>query len=279
MRGECQKNVIRLMGRRKFEEKIRDGAENQAEVVFRSFGDIRMVVAPFEEYPEEKTEYFGEISECIKEDKGYIREETHSACIYDFRNSCVRGGMVAENNFSKLYGTQIYGYENSISEKIYDAEQEQEKFGAALKQTGIIMPPRLFATEHIADADMLDCGDYFSDKNIFNCIEKFNKIASPKNGYRLTNTCWEGGAVAAFYPGVLRRIGMLLKEDFYIAFPSPDEARIHPVTDTDVRQIGRAIRKSNKKMAGSAPFDIVTDRVYRYCRNIKMLKEVEFYEW
>lgn len=149
---------------------------------------------------------------------------------------------------------------------VYRGNISAKDYKSAMSNTMNIMPPRLLATDDIGKHDLFSDGEFMAGE------DEVTVYGFYCEGFRLTNTAWFGGAVAAFYPGVLKRIGELLGEDFYVTFPSANEARIHPAHITSATEIAGALRCWNN--AGT-----FSDKVFRYSLVRNELQEIELYEW
>ena len=90
-------------------------------------------------------------------------------------------------------------------------------------------------------------------------------------GYRLTTTKNINGAVALFYPGVLKRLAQLMGGDYFVGFTSIHEAIIHPAK----RQSPENMRESIKDINEVFPKEeMLTNAVYRYHVSSGLLAEV-----
>ncbi len=176
-------------------------------------------------------------------------------------------------NFTRLTADDIkFIYPHGIKER-------DHLFGEALLTSKKLMPPRLFDSEHIENIDMLTTGG-FADVDTLEMKERFTfgKGAS-RSGLRLTTSCWCGGAVSVFYPDILERIFLILDSEYFVTFPSVNEARVHSVRDATSHEVRSAIVRWNRIHKKSAPAEFLTDSVYRYCANRRELQELEYADW
>ena len=90
-------------------------------------------------------------------------------------------------------------------------------------------------------------------------------------GYRLTTVKWVNGAVALFYPCVMKRLAEMLGGDYYVGFTSIHEAVIHPIRYKILNEMKAAILHTN---AVCEETEMLTNCVYRYCSVKDMLLEV-----
>ncbi len=152
-------------------------------------------------------------------------------------------------------------------------------FMNALQNTRYFMPPRLYFSEKIEGKDMYHTGVFMEEEYRYgNDIAMVDRKRSME-GMRLTNSSWFGGAVAAFYPGTAKRLSYLLDSDFYMAFPSPHEARIHSCKWTNVHDVHNAITEWNRIKYGGYRGWQFSSCVYRYCRSRDEFQTVEYYDW
>lgn len=161
---------------------------------------------------------------------------------------------------------------NEMIDNIGDLPKE-EFFAKALRYTRKKLPPRLICNEHIEQVDLLNCGKFQSRDYMNSYRYLLNSRGWGTMGLRLTNTGWIGGAIAVFYPGVLRDISKIIGEDFFLTFLSLDEARIHPVSEVNAYEVHEAITNWNKITPKSLT------HVYRYCAMRGELQEVTYPDW
>lgn len=122
----------------------------------------------------------------------------------------------------------------------------------ALENTERLAPARLYENIlEIPAVEMDDTADPLKMKHsiVENCIPL------------LTTTRKTNGAIAAFYPRVLRKISELLCGDFYIAFTSIHECMIHKVGTFDAASIKKHIRATNHTFGMD---EALTNEVYIY---------------
>lgn len=91
------------------------------------------------------------------------------------------------------------------------------------------------------------------------------------NGLRLTTELRMNGAVAFFYPGVMQELAEWLGEDYLVAFPNIHEVCIYPVGTVSAGRIRERIHMENI-LADER--EVLTEKIYRYCRNGGRLIEV-----
>ena len=109
--------------------------------------------------------------------------------------------------------------------------------------------------------DKIDClGENPAGDNSKCCFARCSQL-------HLTTTAWFGGATAAFYPGVLKRIGELLRCDYYVTFPGANEALIHPTDRVGLAEVYGGLHCWNE-------VDAFSGKVFRYCTVREELQEL-----
>ena len=81
------------------------------------------------------------------------------------------------------------------------------------------------------------------------------------------------GAIALFYPGVLKKLSESLGEDFYIAFTSIHEAQIHAAGMISPETVEASLRDTNRHC--NRREEVLTDRVYCYRKEEQKLGIIE----
>ena len=99
-------------------------------------------------------------------------------------------------------------------------------------------------------------------------IEDFSSLLTPC----LTTKNKLNGAVAAFMPGVAKRIGDLFREDYYLVFSSVHEAMLHPVNEMDPEFLQAVLADTIEN--ATSPCDVLTHRIYRYHRDADEIRMV-----
>lgn len=139
---------------------------------------------------------------------------------------------------------------------------ESEVLAAALVNTYIMYPPRLYSVEDLLFGNIKpNVGGTFMVDGIPLNIKKSIR------GYVLTNTLETNGAIAIFYPGVAKKIAECLGEDFYIAFTSVHDVHIHSASTITPNIIRNSLRDTNKYF--NQKEDVLTNQVYCYSRERK----------
>lgn len=133
------------------------------------------------------------------------------------------------------------------------------------------MPPRLYHTTDLRRRHDLFEGCFMPEDSVEGVHIDIDNQMEGILGYRLTTARNVNGSLAVFYPGVQERLGELMKGDYFIGFTSIHEAVIHPVEVQSAYDIQESIKNIN------AIFDqeeMLTNKVYRYCREKRELVEV-----
>lgn len=151
---------------------------------------------------------------------------------------------------------------NPIHQNIYNLStvEYRELYGAALSNTYQLMPPRLFGEVDLEHMDFTLEGR-FMEGSMDELYKRKWFIREGCNGFRLTNTLWYGGAIAAFYPGVLDRLRGIFRSDLYLTFPGHHVARIHPIFSASPGEIKYALDAYREEALEK---DMLSPYVYRY---------------
>ena len=155
-----------------------------------------------------------------------------------------------------------------IRRNIFDkwGVDEEEVWQAALLNTNVMSPPRLY----VGLKDMMN-PPY--TKGAFMAmnpdVTSFGMYDIPT----LTTTGQMNGAIAFFYPGVMEKIAQMAGDkDYYVAFTSIHDVRIHVKGSIAPIEILRNIKKVNKAFPKD---EILTRKVYLYEKEKKKLTMLE----
>lgn len=141
-----------------------------------------------------------------------------------------------------------------------------EIYQKALTNTYLLYPPRICGWQYL---ERLSSGSDYG--NFMNLFQTFPLSRGP-GGNLLTTTNKLNGAVAPFLPGVARRLGDLMGEDYLVAFTSIHEAMIHSLKTTSAAMIREVLADLNRKVVGEA--EHLTDDIYRYIRKEDRLERL-----
>ena len=149
---------------------------------------------------------------------------------------------------------------NLVSMKV--TEQQTQAWGMdideiwdhAMQNTLCLAAPRIY----FFDRDFLD-PEYQGED-----IMKLDHLDSASGGYCLSTTTRTNGAVAAFLPGVARKISELFGEDFYLAFTSKHEVMIHRTDFINPGDLEEILKDTIRE--ATQPMDYLTETIYRYDR-------------
>lgn len=169
-----------------------------------------------------------------------------------------------------LYAVMAHEGNDYFTAKMHRAQienwqrPEREVLEEALVNTSFLYPPRLYCVEEILSWEKKKHGDgrFMAEGE----VSPFRKGA---RGYLLTNTLEINGAIALFYPGVLKKLAEGLEGDFYIAFTSIHEAQIHAAGMVTPEAVETSLRDTNRHC--NRREEILTDRVYCYRRETQSL--------
>lgn len=135
----------------------------------------------------------------------------------------------------------------------------------AMNSTYIMSPPRMYL-------DPMDTYHPPYHKGAFMALNSDIKSLAARAVPTVTTTTQMNGAVALFYPGVKERIAQLFGGDFYVAFTSIHEGRIHKRGILSPRQILDHLKQVNKTFD---PTEILSRKVYLYESDTNVFKQLE----
>ena len=140
----------------------------------------------------------------------------------------------------------------------------EEVLDTALHNTLRLYPPRICSWRHL---NRLSLESEFGD--FMNAPKPFWLNRGP-GGNLLTTVNKLNGAVAIFLPGVAKRLGDLMEDDYLVAFTSMHEVMIHCRHTASVKSIREVLEDLNKKIVSEG--DFLTNDVYRYDREADRLR-------
>ena len=132
-----------------------------------------------------------------------------------------------------------------------------EAIDRALLNTYLLYPPRIFYFEKLLT------DPNYTGENFMNLCADFH-LKEEYMGNCLSCEKKTNGAISIFLPGVARRIGQLLENDFYIVFTSVHEVMIHDEDSVDPDDLRRILRDTIQE--GTPEEDFLSFRIYHYCR-------------
>ena len=141
----------------------------------------------------------------------------------------------------------------------------EEVWDNALNNTYIMSPPRMYL-------NMMDMFNPPYHKGAFMALNSDIKSLSARAIPTITTTTQMNGAIAMFYPGVMERLAELFGDDYYVAFTSIHDVRLHKKGTISPRQILSGIKDTNKAFD---PSEILSRKVYLYDAAAKELKQLE----
>lgn len=148
---------------------------------------------------------------------------------------------------------------------------DRQIFGNALQNSLRKMPPRLFPIADRGNAPSHTEGVFMQgERGKIVRLHKWSREEG-EQGYRLTTSRQEGGAIAIFYPGVKEQLAKLFGGDYYVGFTGIHEAILHPVWCKQLTEMKRTIRHINAVFDEQ---DMLSNSVYRYCCQRRELLEV-----
>lgn len=142
---------------------------------------------------------------------------------------------------------------------------EQEVWDNAMMNTYMMSPPRLYLNP-------MDTYNPPYHKGAFMALNSDIKSLSARSVPTITTTTQMNGAIAMFYPGVKERLAELFGDDYYVAFTSIHDVRLHKKGTIPPRRILSCIKDTNKAFD---PNEILSRKVYLYERGAKELRQIE----
>ena len=142
---------------------------------------------------------------------------------------------------------------------------EEEVWENAMSNTYIMAPPRIYLNPMDLDNPPYHRGAFMA---LNSDITSLSPLAVPT----VTTTAQINGAIAMFYPGVMKRIAELFGDDYYIAFTGTSEARLHKKGTIQPRNILMRIKQMNKTFD---PSETLSNKVYLYEAAKQELKQLE----
>lgn len=135
---------------------------------------------------------------------------------------------------------------------------ETAVFDAALSNTSLISPPRIYLWENLVYNPEYE-GECFMDPDQ-EVTMKTDNVGNCLSTARRTN-----GAVAIFLPGVAKRLADLMNADFYLVFTSIHEVMVHNADYAYPEDLERILRDTLREATPEE--DFLTDKVFRYSRD------------
>lgn len=205
-------------------------------------------------------------------DKLFIRPLNFNAHRYELKNHVYRriGDMVLvlyilasdENNGKTHDVVSIKMPKTSVQAWGIDEEEVWEN---AMSNTYIMAPPRMY----LKPMDLVNPPYH---RGAFMALNSNMTSLPPSAVPTVTTTAQINGAIAMFYPGVMKRIAELFGDDYYIAFTGTSEARLHKKGTLQPRDILMRIKHMNKI---SDPSEILSNKVYLYETANQELRQLE----
>lgn len=142
---------------------------------------------------------------------------------------------------------------------------EEEVWENAMSSTYMMSPPRMYLNP-------MDTYKPPYHKGAFMAFNSDIKSLSAMSVPTVTTTTQMNGAIALFYPGVKERIAELFGDDFYVAFTSIHEGRLHKKGTIRPREILARVKEMNRMLD---PSEILTRKVYLYESASNEFKQLE----
>lgn len=132
--------------------------------------------------------------------------------------------------------------------------EEEEVWESAMSNTYVMAPPRIY----LKPMDLVDPPYH---RGAFMALNSDITSLSPRAVPTVTTTMQINGAIAMFYPGVMKRIAELFGDDYYIAFTGTSEARLQKKGTVEPRNILKWIKHMNNTFD---PSEVLSRKVYLY---------------
>lgn len=142
---------------------------------------------------------------------------------------------------------------------------EDEVWENAMSSTYMMSPPRMYLNPMDTYNPPYHRGAFMA---LNTDIKSLSMMAVPT----VTTTTQMNGAIAMFYPGVKERIAELFGGDFYVAFTSIHEGRLHKKGTIPPRQILDRVKEMNRMLD---PSEVLTRKVYLYESASKEFRQLE----
>lgn len=142
---------------------------------------------------------------------------------------------------------------------------EEELWENAMANTYLMAPPRMYLNP-------MDTADPPYHKGAFMALNSDIKSLPATSVPVVTTTSQMNGAIAIFYPGVMERIAELFGGDYYVAFTSIHDLRIHKKGTIPPIHILRRVRDTNRAFPAD---ETLSRKVYLYERDSKTFKQLE----
>ena len=142
---------------------------------------------------------------------------------------------------------------------------EEEVWENAMSNTYIMAPPRIYL-------NAMDIVNPPYHRGAFMALNSDITSLAPNAVPTVTTTAQINGAIAMFYPGVMKRIAELFGDDYYIAFTGTSEARLHKKGTIQPRSILMRIKQMNKAFD---PSEVLSNKVYLYETANQEMRQLE----
>lgn len=205
-------------------------------------------------------------------DKLFIRPLNFNDHRYELKNHIYRrvGDMVlvlyilvSDENDGKTHDVMsVKVPKSSVQEWGID---EEEVWESAMSNTYIMAPPRIYL-------NAMDIVNPPYHRGAFMALNSDITSLSPHAVPTVTTTAQINGAIAMFYPGVMKRIAELFGDDYYIAFTGTSEARLHKKGTIQPRNILMRLKHMNKAFD---PSEVLSNKVYLYETANQELRQLE----
>ena len=167
-------------------------------------------------------------------------------------------GDVALVLYVLLYDNKEMGLGTTkLAKKIFEGWNKdlQEVWDAALVNTYMTAPPRMYMDYKDAINPPYQRGAFMAMNSDMSKISMF-QIPT------ITTTKQRNGAIAMFYPGVQEKIFEMVGGDYYVAFTSVDDVKIHVAGSIKPRSVLQNLKQVNKQF--NTKEDVLSNKVFKY---------------
>lgn len=244
-----------------YEEFATNGWERVDEIIrenikFASSINISEITDKLDQYP-------------LIQDKLFIRPINFTDNRYELKNTVYeQHGDIALVLYVLLYDNEVGIGSMKVSKEVAALWKKElsEVWANALVNTNVMAPPRMYLSQEEVIDPPYTRGAFMA---VNSNVKSIGKLFAPI----VTTTRKRNGAAAMFYPGVQEKIGKLCGSNYYVAFTSVDDVRIHPENTLPPRRILQSLKDVNKMF--NQPADILSRKVFYYDRDKKELQAIE----
>lgn len=171
--------------------------------------------------------------------------------------------LASDENVDGQHNVMSIKFPKSLTESWELSEEEIWEY--AMTNTYMMAPPRMFINP-------LDTYNPPYHKGAFMALNSDIKSLNAGDIPTITTTKQMNGAIAMFYPGVQERIAELFGDDYYVAFTSIHDVKLHKKGTIPPIHILRSLKDTNNAFD---PTETLSRKVYLYEQAVKELRQLE----